>query len=108
MPRASFDKAEVFPPFEQNDSLRLSQKLSATVEHTVEHTVPVDGDSLMLIPLFLLRLSADAVPVGGANTSPERHFISTYIDATLVIRLRLVARMPFAWGLRAPCAIFGA
>jgi hypothetical protein len=51
----------------QNDALRLSQRLSATVEHTVEHMVPVDGDSLMLIPLYLLRLSADAVPVGGTK-----------------------------------------
>jgi len=63
--RTSFDTVGVFPPFKQNDSLRLSQRLSAIVEHTVEHAVPVDGDSLMLIPLFLLRLSADAVPVGG-------------------------------------------
>lgn len=68
----------VLPPCKQNDSLRLSQRLSATVEHTVEHTVPVDVDSLMLIPLFLLRLSADVVPVGGAEqqttASSGHHF----------------------------------
>jgi len=57
----------VFPPFRQNDTHRLSQRLSTAVEHTVEHAVPVDVDSLVLIPLFLLRLSADAVPVTGAE-----------------------------------------
>ncbi len=44
-----------------------SQRLSATVEQAVEHTAPVDPNCDMRLPLCLLRLEADAMPVTGAQ-----------------------------------------
>ena len=65
-----------------------SHRLYSAVEQAVEHAVPVDGDSLMLIPLFLLRLSADAVPVTGAEretqAAPGHHFKP--MNKTVILR----------------------
>ena len=47
--------------------------MAITVDHTVDHMVPVDCNLPPRLPLVLLELPAEEVPVGGA----EPHLLGT-------------------------------
>ena len=54
--------------------------LQLTVDHIVDHMVPVDRGAPLLLPLGLLELPADGVPVTGTergkSSAPGHHFFS--------------------------------